>query len=317
MSLRYILSMLILLSACTASADLILHDHFDDGVLDPAWVVEFGEHACGWTAVEEGSSLTVSEICHDGPTLEWATVTLAQPCLLPNDFNVAWRMTWDSLNNLGTMQYLYLYLRDSDGGMVAVCGYSDPWAQYAGQIYANVAGHEGYGSGASMLFSGSVLFIMNRENGLITCKCDTTIIFEASDSTEVASVEISFARNRYANELICESVGLVRCYDNAAIAPVDDLELPQMPRMVNYPNPFNPQTQIAFTLDWDTHATLSVYDLNGELVNILAERSYGVGEHIELWNGQNIWGRDMPSGTYILRLDAGQSQQTRKIQLIR
>ena len=70
MSARYLILLLVLCIPPTALADVILYDHFDDGVLDPAWEVVFNENVCGWTYSEELSNLHVTEICHDGAALD-------------------------------------------------------------------------------------------------------------------------------------------------------------------------------------------------------------------------------------------------------
>jgi len=48
-------------------------------------------------------------------------------------------------------------------------------------------------------------------------------------------------------------------------------------RLVNHPNPFNPQTANSFTLDRDCHTTIAVHDLTGRLVDVLASRVVAAG----------------------------------------
>jgi hypothetical protein len=83
------------------------------------------------------------------------------------------------------------------------------------------------------------------------------------------------------------------------------------------PNPFNPQTTITFTLDRPQRAEVAVYDLTGRLLNVLANRSYDVGDHSVVWNGKDAAGRAVPSGTYIVRLFAETEAQARKVMLLR
>jgi len=60
-----------------------------------------------------------------------------------------------------------------------------------------------------------------------------------------------------------------------------------------------------------------VHDLTGRLVDVLACRVYEIGDHAVLWKGVDAMGRTVPSGTYVVHLQAGSSRQVRKVQLIR
>ncbi|MCU0454420.1 MAG: DNRLRE domain-containing protein [Bacteroidetes bacterium] len=68
----------------------------------------------------------------------------------------------------------------------------------------------------------------------------------------------------------------------------------------NYPNPFNPSTQIAYSLPADQTARLSVYNLLGVKVATLVDRPMTAGRHTVTWDATG-----MPSGLYLARLEAG------------
>jgi len=69
-----------------------------------------------------------------------------------------------------------------------------------------------------------------------------------------------------------------------------------------YPNPFNPQVSIALTLDHETSAVLSVFDLAGRRVQTLASGVFEAGERTYSWNGRDESGRSLSSGVYLVRL---------------
>ena len=95
-------------------------------------------------------------------------------------------------------------------------------------------------------------------------------------------------------------------------------ELPSMMVLApNYPNPFNPETTISFGLDKAGTVELAVYNVLGELVCTLTTDHYTPGWHVMTWNGTNDHGRQVGSGTYLLRLKAGGSVITRKMVLLR
>jgi len=80
----------------------------------------------------------------------------------------------------------------------------------------------------------------------------------------------------------------------------------------NYPNPFNPDTRIHYTLPSDAHVRLTVYDTRGKAVANPVDRLQTAGSHIVHFDG-----RDLPSGAYICRLEAGSKTLTRKMMLIK
>ena len=80
----------------------------------------------------------------------------------------------------------------------------------------------------------------------------------------------------------------------------------------NYPNPFNPETTIRFTLSEPQAVSLKVYDTNGRLIKILADKKMRAGEHSLRFNAT-----DLPSGTYLYNLTTDQGSQTRKMTLIK
>lgn len=84
----------------------------------------------------------------------------------------------------------------------------------------------------------------------------------------------------------------------------------------NYPNPFNPQTNISFTLaDKSEHTTVSVYNLKGQLVKNLVSAKLPAGKHSVVWDGTDSAGKSVSSGMYLYRLQSSGIIQTRKMLL--
>jgi endonuclease I len=72
------------------------------------------------------------------------------------------------------------------------------------------------------------------------------------------------------------------------------------------PNPFNPQTTIAYELASASAVTLRVYDLHGRLVRRLLQAApQGAGQQVAAWDGRDENGSRLPSGVYFCRLQAG------------
>lgn len=81
----------------------------------------------------------------------------------------------------------------------------------------------------------------------------------------------------------------------------------------NYPNPFTNSTTIPFELAEETEVSLTVWNMIGQKVETLTEGHRGAGPHDDvIWDASN-----MPSGMYIIRLEADGEVFTRKVTLIK
>ena len=85
----------------------------------------------------------------------------------------------------------------------------------------------------------------------------------------------------------------------------------------NHPNPFNPQTTIAFTLPRKMQVTLTIYNIEGKRVAALVDRTLTEGYKKVTWDGTNAQGNPVSSGVYFYRLEAGKEVLTRKMVLLR
>ena len=85
----------------------------------------------------------------------------------------------------------------------------------------------------------------------------------------------------------------------------------------NYPNPFNPSTTIRYVLPEAARVRLTVYNILGQQVKVLADGIEGQGLHSIMWNGRNEGGSPAASGIYIYRLKAGSFVQSRKMALFK
>lgn len=80
----------------------------------------------------------------------------------------------------------------------------------------------------------------------------------------------------------------------------------------SYPNPFNPQTQIRYTLPVANHVTLNVYDLLGRNVRTLVSEQQVAGSYTVLFDAL-----DLPNGTYVYRLTAGAFSESKSMVLLK
>jgi len=83
------------------------------------------------------------------------------------------------------------------------------------------------------------------------------------------------------------------------------------------PNPFNPKTELRFSLPDRAHVSLNVYDLRGRLVRNLADGWLAPGPQVVVWNGQDNHGKGASSGKYFARLEIDGVPHVKSMTLVR
>ncbi|MFA3783784.1 cohesin domain-containing protein [Melioribacteraceae bacterium 4301-Me] len=82
--------------------------------------------------------------------------------------------------------------------------------------------------------------------------------------------------------------------------------------MQNYPNPFNPTTTIQFALPKESHVKLTVFNVLGQEVAVLIDRTMGAGYHTVNFNATNL-----NTGMYLYKIEAGNFVSIKKMLLIK
>lgn len=116
-----------------------------------------------------------------------------------------------------------------------------------------------------------------------------------------------------------ESSGIF--YDNIDFNVFDptDVPLPVLGATLrpNYPNPFNPSTRIAFSLERGGVVDLGVYDLSGRRIATLVQGDLPAGEHAAIWNGRADDGAAVASGQYRYVLETASGRTSRSMVLLK
>ncbi|GAB1366044.1 hypothetical protein MASR1M36_09150 [Candidatus Cloacimonadaceae bacterium] len=100
--------------------------------------------------------------------------------------------------------------------------------------------------------------------------------------------------------------------------PVSDDVLPlQALKLTNYPNPFNPETTISFTLPESGLTSLKIYNCKGQMVKELFKADPGAGTHKCVWNGTDNSEIPVASGLYYCVLEKGSSRTAKKLLLMK
>lgn len=94
--------------------------------------------------------------------------------------------------------------------------------------------------------------------------------------------------------------------------------------LTNYPNPFNPETMIEYHLPYTANVQVSIYNLQGQQVRMLAQGAYSPGQHTVKWNGRDNTGNRVSSGVYFYKLtvnaidkNEGKFVQMKKMMLLK
>jgi hypothetical protein len=85
----------------------------------------------------------------------------------------------------------------------------------------------------------------------------------------------------------------------------------------NFPNPFNPETEITYHLPEQQEISLIVFNLIGQQVKTLVNTSQAAGSYSVAWDGTDRFGSKVPTGVYIYRLQAGKFVESRKMMLVK
>ncbi|MBM4119006.1 T9SS type A sorting domain-containing protein, partial [bacterium] len=85
----------------------------------------------------------------------------------------------------------------------------------------------------------------------------------------------------------------------------------------NNPNPFNPKTEIRFSLSQPGPASLRIFDAQGRLVKSLAEGNLAAGPQSIVWDGTDSQGQRVSSGVYFYRLETAEQTVAKRMVLLK
>ncbi len=124
------------------------------------------------------------------------------------------------------------------------------------------------------------------------------------------------------DDIVFENDGdgsLMVMYNNNTLIPNSDTDIPEYTTRLlgNYPNPFNPETKITYSLANAGNAELSIYNIKGQRIKTLVNDHVEAGEHSIIWNGKDNNNSDVSSGVYFYRLKTADGVQNRKMLLLK
>ena len=134
--------------------------------------------------------------------------------------------------------------------------------------------------------------------------------FQRADSNGDGYVQFEEAQAMH--ERMRNRFGDGRFGDNPNIEPPDGPSAEEAKATLHpaYPNPFNPTTNLKISLQEAANIKLSIYDINGRLVETLQEGSLSPGDYSFTFDGSNL-----ASGTYFVHLRTGEAVSIQKMML--
>jgi hypothetical protein len=85
----------------------------------------------------------------------------------------------------------------------------------------------------------------------------------------------------------------------------------------SFPNPFNPVTTITYTIPEDSYIELSIFSVQGKLIQHLENNFKFTGNYAVLWDGKDMIGKSVGSGIYIVKLSTDKEFLSHKVLLLK
>jgi hypothetical protein len=85
----------------------------------------------------------------------------------------------------------------------------------------------------------------------------------------------------------------------------------------NYPNPFNPSTQIKFATEKSSDVTIKIYSILGQEITVLQNGILNAGTYNISWFGTDHYGNKVPSGVYFYEVRSDNRIQKGKMLLLK
>ncbi len=146
---------------------------------------------------------------------------------------------------------------------------------------------------------------------------DITVTFDAAELDEgeyAGYVEVT------SNDPVNTIVSVICTLTVSGIVGIDDIasNIPTAFALdQNFPNPFNPSTEISFALPRSGEVKLTVFDLLGRQVKTLVSGELNAGYQTVTWDGSGSSGKPVASGVYFYSIEAGDFQMTRKMIMLK
>ena len=164
----------------------------------------------------------------------------------------------------------------------------------------------------------TIATFMDNPDELSICAAEEgTLLADGATITENRAAVIGIHANGY-EYITDEAYQLMQAgihwilHEETAVEMQKDQRPRQSSLNQNFPNPFNPSTEIAFSLQQPEHATLTVFNALGRKVETLVDQKLSAGVYKLSFDAQNL-----PAGVYFYQLQAGRHSEMKKMVLMK
>lgn len=139
---------------------------------------------------------------------------------------------------------------------------------------------------------------------------DESFVNRIPPSMRIASYEEGLAREQHL-------IGLLGTMEGMRPTNRDNIIPEKYALYQNFPNPFNPTTQIRYDIPENTHVRINVYNTLGQRVVTLLDNIQVAGAYSVIWDSKNSSGQDVASGLYIFRIETRKFTDSKKMLLLK
>jgi len=141
------------------------------------------------------------------------------------------------------------------------------------------------------------------------------------NTPQLRSVNLASFTNQNIYIAFKRTAGSMFYLDNVRVgsptSDADQVVITKTELATNYPNPFNPQTTISFSLVSESDVTVEIYNAKGQKVKTLASGVYKMGRHNLIWNGDDHYGNSVGSGIYFYKMQTTEYSSIKKMLLLK
>ena len=124
------------------------------------------------------------------------------------------------------------------------------------------------------------------------------------------------ADGNYATDFNITTWNYDNIYDQISLIIGNTLDTKSIPKhsalLSAYPNPFNPSTNITFSIPQNSYSAISIYNISGRLIEILSQSYFQSGDYTLTWHAA-----EYASGIYFIKLDTEFNTLNQKLILIK
>lgn len=163
--------------------------------------------------------------------------------------------------------------------------------------------------------NGTTVDLMNSPLGVL----NVPLTFAVDPAWQTGNCEfVVFVQNIDTKEVLqTHKVALIDLPENPV--SIDDPGTPSLQTALlgNYPNPFNPNTTIRFSLKDNAPVSVEIYNHKGQKIKTLVNEAKEAGTHSATWNGTDENGLSVASGIYYFKMNSGKFSSTKKMILMK